>query len=881
MKWTIQKKLLVMLVPVILLAVGIMAYVSYQDAKETILDLEEKRTLLTVEKTIHDVNLWLDERKVQIKLLAQEQVFRDALLNNAYDEASNRLALTHRGMPYLEAMFLANPNGEIIVDSIGGKAVGVNISQIDVYRENVSKARQGMLFLGEVQKSPATGRPVMLLTAPVYSGQNLIGVFGTPIDVMTLSEMMIDNIKIGKSGYVYVLAEDGTFVAHPTKKNILNLNINDLDFGPALMKLKNGTMYYNFAGDDRVAHVKTDSKTGWLYGTSMLESELLDPVNQMAMLILFIGLGSLLFLIAALVIFSNRLIAKPLGRAVETLNDIAKGNLNVQFDVDTNDEVGDLAKAVSDMIAAEKEMSNAAMLVSKGDLTVNVTPRSNADELAYSLEGMISVVKNLKDDIQQMISEQSEGDLESRCNPEKFSGAFNELSDGINHALNVITEPVIEAIGIIEEYGNGVFEKKLRDLPGKQMVLTNAMNGIRDNLLNLTEEVQQLIRMAVEGKLDARGDADRFNASYKDIVKGVNEILEAMVKPIAESSSVLEQLSARDLTARMEGEYSGDYDKIKQSLNKTADALEDAMAQVASASDQVASAGNQIASSSQSVAEGASEQASSLEETSSSLEEMSSMTKQNAKNAQEANNMAKQAHEAASVGSRSMKDMEAAMTKIKESTEGTAAIIRDINDIAFQTNLLALNAAVEAARAGEAGRGFSVVAEEVRNLALRAKEAAKKTETLIIESVDQTAEGERLTVVVNENFAEIVSSVEKVNAIVEEISSASNEQSKGIDQINYAVSEMDKVTQQNAANSEEAASSSEELSSQAQELAALVAQFQIRKEKASVISYQSESTPARDDRNKNKQKMIPGKSGYQLSPEDTIILDEDEDWKDF
>ncbi len=145
------------------------------------------------------------------------------------------------------------------------------------------------------------------------------------------------------------------------------------------------------------------------------------------------------------------------------------------------------------------------------------------------------------------------------------------------------------------------------------------------------------------------------------------------------------------------------------------------------ASTQTNEAAREIGGSSQSLAEGAGEQAASLEETSSSLEELSSMTKRNAENAQKANDLAKQARNAADLGIADMQAMSAAMAAIKGSSDDIAKIIKTIDEIAFQTNILALNAAVEAARAGEAGMGFAVVADEVRNLAQRSAQAAKET----------------------------------------------------------------------------------------------------------------------------------------------------------
>ncbi len=231
--------------------------------------------------------------------------------------------------------------------------------------------------------------------------------------------------------------------------------------------------------------------------------------------------------------------------------------------------------------------------------------------------------------------------------------------------------------------------------------------------------------------------------------------------------------------------------------------------------DQVNDAAGQVSSASQQLAEGASEQASSLEETSSALEEMAAMTRTNAENAKQANELTEQARTAAQSGNKTMGQLNEAMTAINGSSGKISKIIKVIEEIAFQTNLLALNAAVEAARAGEHGKGFAVVADEVRNLAQRAAQAARETTGLIDDSVNRAKEGTDVAGQVGKALGEIVSDVTKVADLVNGIAKASEEQAQGVDQVNTAVSQMDKVTQQNAAGAEESASASEQLSAQA------------------------------------------------------------------
>jgi methyl-accepting chemotaxis protein len=243
---------------------------------------------------------------------------------------------------------------------------------------------------------------------------------------------------------------------------------------------------------------------------------------------------------------------------------------------------------------------------------------------------------------------------------------------------------------------------------------------------------------------------------------------------------------------------------------------------LSSGSDQVTTASSEIASASQGMASGASEQAASLEEISSSLNEITSMTKQTADNARSADSLVGESVHKAREGREAMNRLQKAVVEIQQSSNDTAKILKDIDEIAFQTNLLALNAAVEAARAGEAGKGFAVVAEEVRNLAQRSAESAKKTAELIEMSQSSSAQGVELATETAEVIVKIEEGSGKIAMIVKEITTAAEEQARGVSQVNQAIGNMDQVTQANASSSEELAASSEELSSQAMSMNDLV-----------------------------------------------------------
>ena len=357
--------------------------------------------------------------------------------------------------------------------------------------------------------------------------------------------------------------------------------------------------------------------------------------------------------------------------------------------------------------------------------------------------------------------------------------------------------------------------------------LASAFRSLIDTLRNLNQETQGLIASAKEGHLEARADTGKFEGTYRELVSGMNDVLDEVLAPINEATQVLESLSHRDLTVKVTGHYKGDHAKIKEALNRAIDNLNTILGQVTVASAHVSSASGQISTGSQALAQGAAEQASSLEEVSSSLQEMASMTRQKASNARQAEQLTENARGSAGKGVDSMDRLSSAMVKIKESSAATAKIVKTIDEIAFQTNLLALNAAVEAARAGEAGKGFAVVAEEVRNLAMRSAEAAKNTATLIEEAVSNADGGVTMSEEVLKNLADINEEVNKVREVMSDIASASEQQNEGIEQINAAIEEMNHMTQQTAASAEESASASQELSSQSDIMSDLVSEFKL------------------------------------------------------
>lgn len=364
-------------------------------------------------------------------------------------------------------------------------------------------------------------------------------------------------------------------------------------------------------------------------------------------------------------------------------------------------------------------------------------------------------------------------------------------------------------------------------------ILSKKLNMMIGNLKALVTDANNLEIAALEGKFNTRADASKHQGDYRNIISGVNKTLDALIDPVKEASSVLQEMAKNNLQISVKGHYKGNLAEIANALNNTINSFNEVLGDINTASEQVAAGSKQVADSSISLSQGATEQASSVEELTVTLEEISIQTKLNAQNASQANNLAESVKTNALQGNIQMKEMLEAMKEINDASSNISKIIKAIDEIAFQTNILALNAAVEAARAGQHGKGFAVVAEEVRNLAARSANAAKETTDMIEGSMKKVEGGTKIANNTAAALNEIVEGVEKVNSLISNISLASNEQASSIAQVSQGITQVSNVVQNNSAAAEEIASSSEELSSQAEFLRDSVNKFKLKKINAS------------------------------------------------
>lgn len=530
--------------------------------------------------------------------------------------------------------------------------------------------------------------------------------------------------------------------------------------------------------------------------------------------ILMIGLLTAAIIGIAAGIVITRGIVKPIDESVEFARAIASGDLNASLEISQTDEVGVLAHTLG--------------------------------EMKDKIQAVVHETESLTQAAQQ-------GKLEVRGNAAAFAGGWQELIIGINRLIDAFVDPINVTADFIDQLSKSTIPEEITgDYQGDFNKIKLNLNLLRKDIQGVLQEILGLSQAIQQGSVKVRGNLEAFGGGWRELVRGVNTVIDAFVTPLNMTIVALDRIAKGDLPEKITDAYHGDFHLIKHNLNTLIDAMREitslaqkmadgdltvqvserseqdelmqalnAMLQrlseivfvVQAAADHVANGSQAMSSSAEHMSQGATEQAAAAEQASSSMEQMAANIRQNADNAMQTEKIALQAAEEARASGSAVVQTVTAMNQI-------AKKIAIIEEIARQTHMLSLNATIEAAKAQDHGKGFAVVASEVRALAERSRVAAEEINEITASSVAISEKA-------GDMLKSLVPNIQKTAELVQEISAASNEQNSGANQINQAIQQLDQVIQENASTSEEMAATADSLAKQAKDVLQTLAFFKV------------------------------------------------------
>ncbi|MET0155296.1 MAG: methyl-accepting chemotaxis protein [Rickettsiales bacterium] len=756
----------------------------------------------------------------------------------------------------------------------------------NVYRDAKALKNGQTAFYDFKPYTPSADVPASFISTPVEDANGVqLGTLTYQMPIGEINSILGSASGIGKSGEIALVGNDYLLRNDPrptAESVILKRRVENADIKAALEGAKTSGEFTDENGVRKVAAYMpfTFRNTKFALAATENADEIFAPLVKLRNDVIEGTVGVLLFALCFGWWMARR-VSRRVSALADAVGEIASGKNAVIPSRDSGDEIGDIARALSDINDTGR---NALRVKSALDnVTGNVMIADENYNIIYLNAAVANMLRKNAKEIQKDLP---------RFNPETLLGTnidvFHKNPSKQRGMLDMLQNTYRSGLSL----GESSFRltvNPVRDTDGKRIATVVEWADVTQEL-SVEKEISTLVEAAARGDFTRHISSEGKDGFFKVLSDGVNSINDASRRGLSAIKDVMNSLSEGDLTNRMDGDYSGAFADIQDALNATVDKLTSIVGDINDAAQRVHNSSVEISDGSADLSRRTESQASALEQTAASVERLTQMVGSNSDNASRANNCSDKAASVAKSGGQVVGAAISAMKAIEASSQKISDIIGVIDEIAFQTNLLALNAAVEAARAGEAGKGFAVVAEEVRTLAGRSATASREIKGLITESVSQVKNGSSLVQQSGDALKNIIDSIEEASRLVSDIASASQEQATGIREINVAVSSMDEATQQNAALFEENTAAASSLSQQADVMRSLVGAFTLAKGASSAPSSRPAPSPspkpaAKPAQAAKKPTASPSSAhsapAKKASPNSGTVSYDANDWKEF
>ncbi len=581
MKLKLTSKLLFPLAGCVVLGLGVAIFMANYSARKG-LEKSATQNLNTIAaSTASKVTQWMRRNTIDVDTLARTDVMANAL---AKEDPAVFRASASRQMEYFirthkvfSGMRLTNDQGLVIASSHADNIDKVNIGERDYFQASI----KGELFVSKPLVSSTTGKPILVIAAPVEQANQVKGVLYAVIDLGAFTEKHLDDIKVGDTGYVYMTTPEGLLLAYPPDAGqIMKLDISQFGFGKKILEMKNGFYAYDYEGEGKLAAFRQVEQTGWIITVTAPEKEAFAEAVKIRNILLIVGAGVMVVLCLAIIFLVSLFVIKPIQKVVEGLKDIAQGegDLTKQLEIRTQDELGELASWFNTFLGNLQQIvrdiaGNSGQVGQSSQLLLEIA--KNLAQGAQESSDRVSAVAAASEEMSANMNSIS-GNMERTSEntgvvaaaTEEMTATINEIAGNSEKARQISTHAVEQSTTVSEKMSElgaaaqdiGAVTETINDISEQTNLLAlNATieaarageagkgfavvaNEIKD-LANQTAAATADIKVKINGVQETTATTTIAIKSISEIITDVNDIISTIAAAIQEQSAATGEIA--------------------------------------------------------------------------------------------------------------------------------------------------------------------------------------------------------------------------------------------------------------------------------------------------------------------------------------------------